>query len=64
MQLARYNRMYGRVLKYQKIIPENVADKYYLSRHKVDILFFLLAYISSLPAAEQKICHLKLVSES
>ena len=24
-QLARYNRMHGRVLKYQKIIPENLA---------------------------------------
>ena len=50
-QLARYNRMHGRVLKYQKIIPENLANKWNLSRHKVDILFFLLAYIYSSPAA-------------
>jgi len=26
-QLARYNRMYGRVLKYQKTIPEKLANK-------------------------------------
>jgi len=26
-QLARYNRMHGRVLKYQKIIPENLTKK-------------------------------------
>jgi len=26
-QLARYNRMHGRVLKYQKIIPENLTYK-------------------------------------
>jgi len=25
-QLARYNRMHKRVLKYQKIIPENLAS--------------------------------------
>jgi len=39
-QLVRYNRMHERVLKYQKMIPENLANKYNLSRHKVDILFF------------------------
>jgi len=27
MQLARYNRMHESVLKYQKIIPENLANK-------------------------------------
>ena len=26
-QLARYNRMHERVLKYQKTIPENLANK-------------------------------------
>jgi len=26
-QLARYNRMHRRALKYQKIIPENLANK-------------------------------------
>jgi len=50
-QLACYNRMHGRVLKYQKIIPENLAKKSNLSSHNVDILFFLSAYIYSLPAA-------------
>jgi len=27
MQLARYNRMHERVLKYQKTIPEKLANK-------------------------------------
>jgi len=27
MQLARYNRMHKRVLKYQKTIPEQLANK-------------------------------------
>ena len=27
MQLMRYNRMHGRVSKYQKVIPENLANK-------------------------------------
>jgi len=27
MQLARYNRMHKRVLKYQKTIPEKLANK-------------------------------------
>jgi len=51
MQLARYNRMHERMLKYQKTIPENLANKQNLSRHKVDIIFFLLTHIYSLPAA-------------
>jgi len=27
MQLMRYNRMHERVSKYQKVIPENLANK-------------------------------------
>jgi len=27
MQLARYNKMHERLLKYQKTTPENLADK-------------------------------------
>jgi len=37
MQLARYNKMHQKVLKYQKTIPENLANKSNLLRHKVDI---------------------------
>jgi len=51
MQLAHYDKMHERVLKYQKTIPEKLANKSNLSRHKVDITFFLLAHICSLPAA-------------
>jgi len=51
MQLAHYNRMHERVLKYQKPIPEKLANKYNLSRNEVDITFFSLAHIYSLPAA-------------
>ena len=54
MQLARYNRMHERMLKYQKTIPEKLANKQNLSRCKVDIWFFLLAYIYSSPAAWAK----------
>jgi hypothetical protein len=51
MQLARYNKMHERLLKYQKTRPENLADKLNLSRRKVDIIFFLLEHIYSSPAA-------------
>jgi len=51
MQLARYNRMHKRVLKYQTTIPKKLANKQNVSRHKVDIIFFLLACIYSSPAA-------------
>ena len=53
-QLARYNKMHERLLKYQKTIPEKLANKQNLSRHKVDIWFFLLAYVYSSPAAWAK----------
>ena len=46
--------MHERVLKYQKTIPENLANRWNLSRHKFDIIFFLLAHIYSLPAAWAK----------
>ena len=36
-QLARYNWRHGRVLKYQKTIPEKLANKSNVSGHKVDI---------------------------
>jgi len=54
MQLARYNKMHQKVLKYQKTIPENLANKSNLLRHKVDIWFFLLAYFYCSPAAWAK----------
>jgi len=44
-----YNRIHERVLKYPKTIPEKLANKYNLSRHKIDIIFFLLAYIYRSP---------------
>jgi len=50
MQLARYNRMHERVLDYQETIPDKLPNKSNLSRHKVDIIFFLLAHIYSSPA--------------
>jgi len=50
-QLAHYNRMHERVLKYQKIIPEKLANKSNLSRHNFDIKFVLSACIYSSPAA-------------
>jgi len=54
IQLARYNRIHERVLKYQKTIPEKLTNKQNLSRHKVDIIFVLLAYIYSSPAVWAK----------
>jgi len=37
MQLARYNWMHKRILRYQQSIPENLANKKNDSRLKVDI---------------------------
>ena len=54
MQLTRYNSMHERVLKYQKTIPENLANKYNLSRHKFDIKCVLSACIYSSLAAWAK----------
>jgi len=53
VQLARYNKMHKRVLQYTVSInnTKKLANKQNLSRHKVDIIFFLLAYIYSLLAA-------------
>ena len=43
--------MHKKVLKYQKIVPEKLVNKQNLSRHKVDIVFFLLEYFYSSPVA-------------
>ena len=64
MQLARYNKMHERVLKYQKQYQKNwLINKIY---QDIKLIFdFSCQHISiACQLHEQKICHLKFVSEA
>jgi len=50
MQLARYNSMHERVLKYQQSIPGNLANTQNVVCLKVDISILLIARVYVLAA--------------